>query len=415
MKSISALFSVLIVCFLFNSCNPTKIEYTLIYSPDEPIGQISKTIEKVLEANFYNVDIVLSIGDGSVANIDSVAQGKIDFTIIENNVPFEEGVNSVLVFYPQVLHIFHSDSYSPGSFEELVQDRKIFMNTPGSGSYRFMLELFDFFNVDTSRVEITYNPFDNYDIIAGFSDILPNNFLLGLEKFKLYSFDDINSYGKGSTVEGISLKFPKVKPYIIPQSTYGSLTETPVLTITSDAVLVCRSGMRDTPINDMIRTIFREKQEFEEISPLIYAGLDEGFDRTRLSFPLHNGARTYLDRDEPGFLERYAELVGVMFSIIVAIVSALISLSRWQKQKKKDRVDVFYKVLMDIKKELPKIKTVHDGSLKVKEIQQSQNKAFEMLINEELEANESFRIFMELSKETIDEVKNRVRLIKAKA
>jgi hypothetical protein len=278
-----------------------------------------------------------------------------------------------------------------------------------------MLELFDFFNVDTSRVEITYNPFDNYDIIAGFSDILPNNFLLGLEKFKLYSFDDINSYGKGSTVEGISLKFPKVKPYIIPQSTYGSLTETPVLTITSDAVLVCRSGMRDTPINDMIRTIFREKQEFEEISPLIYAGLDEGFDRTRLSFPLHNGARTYLDRDEPGFLERYAELVGVMFSIIVAIVSALISLSRWQKQKKKDRVDVFYKVLMDIKKELPKIKTVHDGSLKVKEIQQSQNKAFEMLINEELEANESFRIFMELSKETIDEVKNRVRLIKAKA
>ncbi|MEQ8241320.1 MAG: TAXI family TRAP transporter solute-binding subunit [Cyclobacteriaceae bacterium] len=413
MKLIARLFSGLLVSLLFNSCNPTTLTYSLIYSADEPIGEISKTIEKVLEAN-YNVDIILSIGDGSVSNIDSVAEGKIDFTITENNTPFREGVNSVLVFYPQILHVFHSNTYEPQSFEELVYDKKIFMNTPSSGSFRFMVELFDFFNIDTSRVDITFNPFDNYDIIAGFNDIIPDNALSGLGNFKLYSFDDIDNYGKGSIVEGISLKFPKVKPYMIPSNTYGSLTKEPILTLAADAVLICRASMRDTPINDMIRTIFREKQEFEKISPLIYAGLDEGFDRSRLSFPLHNGARTYLDRDEPGFFERYAELVGVMFSIIVAIISALISLTRWQKQKKKDRVDVFYKVLMDIKNELPQIKTIRDGAFKIKEIQESQNKAFKMLINEELEADESFRIFMELSKETIDEVKMRVRSIKAK-
>jgi len=414
MKFISNLFIAFFGFLVFNSCNPSTIPFTLIYSADEPIGEISKTIERVLEAN-YNVDIILSIGEGSVSNIDSVAEGKVDFTITENNVPFKENVNSILVFYPQILHIFHTNTYDPQSFQELVYDRKIFMNTPGSGSYRFMLELFDFFNIDTTRVEITYNPFDSYDIIAGFNDILSDNALLGLESFRLFSFDDIENYDNGSIVEGISLKYPKVKPYIIPAETYGTLTQNPILTVSADAVLVCRANIRDTYINDMIKTIFHEKQEFEEISPLIYAGLDEGFDRSRLSFPLHNGARTYLDRDEPGFFERYAELVGVLFSIIVAIVSALISLSRWQKQKKKDRVDVFYKVLMDIKNELPNVKTVHDGALKIKEIHTSQNKAFEMLINEELEANESFRIFMELSKETVDEVKSRMRLIKSKS
>ena len=36
-----------------------------------------------------------------------------------------------------------------------------------------------------------------------------------------------------------------------------------------------------------------------------------------------------------------------------------------------------------------------------------------MLINEELEANESFRIYMELSKETIHELRGRVKRLKA--
>ena len=48
----------------------------------------------------------------------------------------------------------------------------------------------------------------------------------------------------------------------------------------------------------------------------------------------------------------------------------------------------------------------------IKSIQLAQNKAFEMLIDEKLEANESFRIYMELSKETINELKIKVKKLK---
>lgn len=409
-----AFLGYLCVMILFNSCNPSLTKYSIIYSTDEPIGEISKTLKEVLENNIYNVEINLIIGEGSEANLDSLANGKIDFTITENHVNYVEGVNTVLVFYPQILHIFYSKNYEPQSFQELVYDKKLFIGEEGSGSYRFMMNLFEFFSIDQSRVTLTTNPFDDYDVYAGFTDVLSNDNLLGLSQFRLYSFDDISMFGKGSVAEAISLKYPKVRPFVIPEKTYGAITEKAIVTISSDAVLVCRDGLRDTPIYDLISTIFKERQVFNTISPLIFKSLTENFDRSRLTYPLHNGARIYLDRDEPGFLERYAELFGVVFSIGIALVSGIISLSKWQSQKKKDRVDVFYQVLIDIKRELYQITTTHDALVKIKEIKDAQNRAFEMLIKEELVANESFRIFMELSKETIGEVQQRARLLKEK-
>lgn len=358
------------------------------------------------------MQINLIIGEGSEANIDSVANGKIDFTITENHVNYVEDVNTVLVFYPQVLHIFYSNTYEPTSFQELVDGKKLFIGEEGSGTYRFMMNLFEFFSIDQNKLTLTTNPFDDYDVYAGFTDILSNDNLLGLSQFRLYSFDDVSNFGNGSVADAIALKYPKVRPFLIPEKTYGAITDKPIVTISSDAVLVCRAGLRDTPINDMIKTIFKERQVFNNISPLIFRSLTENFDRSRLTYPLHNGARTYLDRDEPDFFERYAELFGVGFSIAIALVSAIVSLSKWQNQKKKDRVDIFYKILIDIKNELYNIKTSHDALVKIKEIKDAQNKAFEMLINEELVANESFRIFMELSKETISEVQVRARILK---
>ena len=118
-----------------------------------------------------------------------------------------------------------------------------------------------------------------------------------------------------------------------------------------------------------------------------------------------------MDRAEPNVFERYAELGGVIFSIMLALISALISLTKWNAQRKKDRVDVFYQELMDIKGQIPDIKIIQDGAKIVRKIKATQDKAFKMLIDEELTADESFRIYMELSKETINDVKLRVQQI----
>ena len=67
---------------------------------------------------------------------------------------------------------------------------------------------------------------------------------------------------------------------------------------------------------------------------------------------------------------------------------------------------------MEVKNVTPYIKTMNEGLEKIQFVKKAQNKAFTMLIEEELVANESFRIYMELSKETINELRIRMRIIK---
>ncbi len=394
----------------FSSCQQSKIKYRLFYTTDEPDGEISKAIKTVMERN-HNLEIELVPGEGTFANLDSIADGVADIALIENFVPFKDDVRAVLSFYPKVLHIFYFDDGrpEPTSFQELLYGRKVFIGQEGSGSHLFMQDMFEFLELDPNRLDITNNVFDT-EVLIGFTDIVRLKDLATLQGFKLFSMDNVDNLGRGSIVDAISLRFPQVRPFVIPETSYREITAKPIVTVETEALLIVRAGLRENFVYDLTKTIFSEKQDFINLSPLIFKGLDEQFDRTKLSFPIHEGARVFLDRDEPSFVERYAELGGVALSIIIAIISALVSLSRWQRQKKKDRVDIFYKDLMEIKNAA--IGSSKAGVEKIKEIQQSQNKAFDMLINEELEANESFRIYMELSKETINDIRGKVRLLK---
>ena len=147
---------------------------------------------------------------------------------------------------------------------------------------------------------------------------------------------------------------------------------------------------------------------------MISQDLKEDFSRASLSFPLHNGARIFLDRDEPSFMERYAELIGVIFSILIAFMSGVYSLSGWMKQRKKDRIDVFYEQILHVKVIINKLNDIKDVVRHIRQIQADQQKAFQMLIDEKLRADESFRIYMELSKETIQELKFRYKRLQLK-
>ncbi len=402
---------IVLAVLLFTSCQE-KQKLRVIYTVDEPIGEIVKSFEAQMEKSL-GYDVELIIGEGSHSNIDSLEAGTADITIVENSISYqsERGINAIVPFYPQVLHIFYLGDTAATTVEELFYGKKVFIGQPGTATFEFLMELFNILDVDTSKFTITQNIFEN-EVFCGFTDIVNEEYLAGLEGYRLFSFDNIAQFGRGSLAEAISLKFPQMKPFIIPQRTYGSLTEQAVVTIATDAVLVARGDLEEDLIYNITKTIFQHKERFTSISPLIYLDLKENFDRTRLNFPLHNGARIYLDRDEPTIFERYAELIGVVFSILVTLVSSGFYLSKWQAQRKKDRVDIFYQDIMDIKNELTGLSSTAQVAQRIKKLKESQNKAFKMLIDEELKADESFRIYMELSKETIQELTARYKRLK---
>lgn len=401
----------MLIALIMSGCQQTPT-LKVIYTVDEPIGEIVRALELQLEKSLgYSIELV--IGEGSHSNIDSLEMGSADITIVENSIAHQSdrGINAIVPFYPQVLHIFYRSDTKANSLEELLYGRKVFIGHEGSATYEFLMVLFRILDIDTSRFEITTNIFEN-EVFCGFTDIVNEEYLAGLSGYRLFSFDHIEQFGRGSLAEAISLKFPQMKPFIIPQRTYGALTEEAVVTIATDAVLIARADLPDDVVYDITKTIFQHKERFTAISPLIYIDLKEDFERTRLNFPLHNGARIYLDRDEPSIFERYAELIGVVFSILVTLVSGAVYLSKWQSQRKKDRVDIFYQDIIDIKNELSQLKNTNEVAQRIRKLKESQHKAFKMLIDEELKADESFRIYMELSKETIQELTARYKRLK---
>lgn len=394
------------------ACNPITETYSFVYNDEGPNQQIAENMEKLLESEF-NVDIILKKGKSTQANIDSLLADKIDIALVENYIEYREGISSAFSVYSEVLHIFYKKEIEAPRFEDLMYNHTIYMGREASPTYNLMMDLFDFYGLDQSRIGVTFS-MGQADVIVELTNLLSKEHLQGFSDFKLFSFDSMLDIGNGSKVEGITLKYPRMAPFVIPDNTYWDFTSEPIVTLSVDLIMIVRSKMGEVAVTDFAKTMLRNRQVFTLIDPLLYNGMKEDFDQSRLNIPLHEGARTYLARDEPSFIERYAELGGVILALIIAISSGIVSLTKWQAQKKKDEIDVFYEDLLQVKNAIPSIKDLTMGAAKIKHVQKSQNKAFEMLISEELIANDSFRIYMELSKETINELRGRMRALKAK-
>lgn len=397
------LIALLAIAFLVGSCNPTLTTFKFIYNDEGPNREIATKLEQLLEATFYKVDLVLMEGRGTDSNLDSLAAGSVDMALVENYVTFREGVNSAFSVYNEVLHIFQKEDLIVSSFADLMYENTAYIGKQESPTYNVMMDLFDFYGLDLSKIRVTHDMSEAV-VVVELTNLMDNVMLDRYEGFKLYSFEN---------VEGIVLKYPRLSSFQIPKGTYHAFTQEAVSTLSVDLVMMVRSGMGESAVNDLIKATLRNRQVFTAIDPLLYGGLKEDFDKEKLNIPLHEGARMFLDRDEPSFIERYAELGGVVLSLIIASWSGLVSLTKWQAQKKKDRIDEFYEDLINIKNGVHTLKAVKDVVEKIRHIQAAQNNAFELLISEELVANESFRIYMELSKETINELRAKLRALKA--
>ena len=327
--------------FFISACNPNLTTYSFIYNNEGPNKEIAEKMERLLEETFYNTDILLIEGSGTNQNLDSLLLGTADFALVENYVTYKEGINSVFSVYSEVLHIFYKSADQIESFEELVYDKPIYIGREESPTYNLMMDLFEFFGIDGSRINVTFQ-MARADVVVELTNLLNADHLTQYAGYRLFSFDSSERIGNASTVEGIALKYPRMTPFVVPRNSYWDFSENPVVTLSVDLVIMTRSDLGEVPVNDFTRTMLRNRQAFTSIDPLLYNGMREDFDQGKLNIPLHEGLRSYLARDEPSFVERYAELGGVIISLVVAAWSGLVSLTKWQAQKKKDRIDEFY-------------------------------------------------------------------------
>ncbi len=391
-----------ILLFIIVGCESRKT-YRILGNIEDPQNEIAVAVASILSKNLSD-SVLVGSGIGSLANVDSLVLGKADLAIVDNYSCYSPAVSAIMPVYGQVLHILHKKNYAPQSLHELFAGKKIFAGTSGSGSWLLINQLIADYEIDTASLDLVdaLNLFEA-DVIVAFTDLLSPDELRDLKDYTLFSLDDVANLGKGSLAEGICTRHPQFNPYIIPKNVYGRFTPTAILSIRIDALLVCRSSLDDEFVFKVIEQLNNHRQEIATINPLLYR-FSGDFDPKDLSFKLHGGARKYLTRYEPSFFEKNADLFGVGISILLALASAIYSIARWQRLKKKNRIDVYYNKLIGMRKKIPLANTAEKIDQLDQELKSIQEETIRLVTSEDLLADESFSIFLNLSRLIRDEI-----------
>jgi len=182
-----------------------------------------------------------------------------------------------------------------------------------------------------------------------------------------------------------------------------------VVTLSVEKMLVAGSDLPDAAVYDLINEILRLQPALAADRPILFQHLSDGFDASGSTFVLHPGAQAFTQRDAPNFFERYSGIAEVLVTMVIGVISGIYAVAQIYQRRRKNRIDVFYTDVMAIRDAVSDGSSGADRAAAVEQVRALQNKAFEMLVNEKLAADESFRIFITLSNDIIADLCNTPR------
>jgi TRAP-type uncharacterized transport system substrate-binding protein len=410
-RQLLCLAGVCLVASFLAGCSESETEISLI----TPRLEIDREIAEEFTRLFSDQDPVtihlIPSPDASRGGIEAIKAGTADLALVSNTEPFDPDVATVVPLYPTVLHIIHRTGLAAPDVLGLMTGHTVFAGPPGSAS-RTLLEAAAA-RVGMASYEIDYVEHNQCaDVIVVFVPVLPglSERIRDCGDYRMFSLGDPSQIGKGSVVDSVALLNPNIKPFVIPMDTYGTLTPEPIVTLAVDKLLVARKGLPDTVVYDLLSEVLRLQPALAAAHPGLFHHLSDRFDASRSRFVLHPGTVAYLQRDEPDFYERYSGIAEVLVTMLIGLISGGYAIVRIYNIRRKNRIDAFCSEAIAIRDRGlnstdPRVR--EDAIAAVRELQDS---AYQMMIQEKLAADESFRIFITLSNDILNDMQELSRL-----
>ncbi len=338
------------------------------------------------------------------AALDALDAGTADLAIVENSSSYRHSsVRTVAPLYPSVLHIAVRPEKRGQTLREVFSGATVFAGTEEAAARQLLDSMASMYR--WSGVEFSYvDSLDSGpDVVLVFAPISPSAAPV-LEGYELLSLGRADDLGRGSGADGLALVAPFLRAFVIPEGTYGSiLTPTAIATVAVDTLLVARAGTSRVVVYDLLQAV-------QEMGPLLVArrpdlAIDEleTFDISHVTFPVHAGTLAFRARNDPGFAERASGIFEVAVTLVAALATAFVALVRYLRGRRKSRIDKFYAEALAIRAKLLQEQDAQQRKMGIAELRTLRDRAFSLLINEKLSADESFRILQNLIGELIRE------------
>ena len=394
---------IIVLAIFVAGCEPGPVALTLA-NPSSPIDKGVANSLTELFSRESNIEFNLTDNNLSEeAAIEALIAGTVDLALISNNMPYRDGITTVIPLYPTVLHIGQTGQKEFTDLADLIRGSVVFAGPEGSAS-RVMFEQ------SVKRLNLTADEFSfaedvsrRPDVIVVFVPILPSE-LRRFGSMPLISMGPPDSVGKGSIVDAATLLNPYLRPFIIPAGTYGDATPEPILTLAVDKMLVARRGLDRSVVYDLVNELVRLRPALSAQKPGLFQNLTGDFDASASTFVLHPGAQAYLQRSAPSVYERYSGIAEVAVTIMIGIVSAVFAGLRIFRMRRKNRIDTFYSQTIRLRNSVSSDTNDEERRNVAAKVRDLQNAAFDMLVDEKLAADESFRIFITLSNDVLEQL-----------
>lgn len=416
-----ALITSLTLILILSSCGNVKRKLTITaYSPGSDSHNAALALEQILEEEGWKITIV---SQSHLNGIEAVREGNVDLAITSNDISIDpSGLRTVMPLYHEVITILLDKESKVNSLRTLSDFReylksekpKILFSEKDSYAHLIAERLLRTQGVYPDDYEAYYftETMEEYDDnkVEMVRKIKPDAiYLVGTEDNGIvhslmqegYDFGDADDQYDNvelSSTTSFANKMARCFPTVIPTYAFSIYQDHPILTLGIYTSLITNSSMDDATTYELAREIVNAFPQLITTNSS-FVDLKENFNRKLLNYKLHAGSRNYFDRDKPSFFERYAEMSGVIFSMFVVTITFFVSMNRVIKQRKKDRIDVFYADAQNARHEDPETGLAN--------LQALEDKAFNQLISERLSADASFVVFMQLLNEIREELKEK--------
>ena len=412
--NLTSLGFMLLICLIsISSCESSKKSLSIVTGWEEGIYfQMGKSLKRALEReNGFRVEVLTS--RGSFENLAMIQDGQVDLAIVQGDI-FQDfpGMRSIAPLVEESVHILGRKGLGVQHIEGL-RDKVVCIGPEYSGMAK------------TARRILTHvfggplnEPVCHLSFSDGFNKLLVGEIdayisVTGVQSRGLHKFIEtgqveyinIGDGRKNSMIDGLCLRFPFYKPFTIPKNIFGQYPQEPVHTISVPSVLVVSQRLSNEQVFAISQTLFQQRMTLNEFDPPVVF-IDEQFDRKTLPFALHEGTKYYLERNKPGFLERFADVIALFISVIVVLSSAVAAILKWSKIRAKNRVDKYYIQVISLHEKISE--TEDDGSLKEmrNRIRRIRQQAFSNLAKEKFRADVSFIILQNEINLALNEIEN---------
>jgi TRAP-type uncharacterized transport system substrate-binding protein len=401
----------LLACvFMLASCDEQRHTFRLLV-PAGPFDQeIAAELAEVFENSSRHRIELVPVPNGFGTPLEAIEAGFADLALASNAQPYREGITTVMPLYPTVLHIMYLKDRPEDSLALMLRGASVNAGSPGSASRQLFADLLEGLELSEDDVRFVGSGDELPDVNIVYLPIWPEGVQRSLAgygavaQYRFLSLGTPEDIGTGSVVDRAVLLNPRVSPFVIPKRTYGDIPEDPVVTLAVDKLLVSRPDLDAAVVYDLIAETRRLQPALAARRPMLFRRLTEEFDAAASTFVLHPGAQAYVQRDTPTFYERYSGVAEVLVTLIIGLVSGGYAVIQIYNRRRKNRIDGFYADVMAIRDSIDGHSTEDERAAAVGRVRELQNTAFDMLIREKLAADDSFRIFVTLSNDIIEQL-----------